>query len=265
MIARARILVAVLAVALVGCGGTAAVGSPSASVPARSQAAISATPAPTGSEAPSDEPSPTPLPGYEDWGTVTPWAVELSLDNDGALRMGLLTRALWFNDERGALLYREVTGDFVATATVRTGRRSEPGSPLPENGVTQFGGVMARGAESASENYVFIVVGNSINGPTAETKSTLNSRSEWDGPAWTGSDAELRLCRTGETFRMYKRLADAGEDEPWVLAAEIDRPDLPAELQVGANIYSDGEPDLTVRWEDLEIREGDPGSDCAAG
>jgi hypothetical protein len=229
-------------------------GSPSAS------AAPNTTAEPTRSAPSSEAPSPTPLAGFEGWKSINPWAVEGTLDPDGALRMNLLTRVLWFHDERGSLLFDEVTGDFTITATVRTARVSDPGMPLGLNGVTQFGGLMAR-ADEASENYVFIVVGNSVDGPTVETKTTVNSRSTWDGPAWPSSDAELRLCRAGSTFTLLKRPADS--DEAWTVAAEIDRPDLPEELQVGPNIYSDQEPDLLVRWEDLEIAEGDPG-DCAA-
>lgn len=247
---------ALCAVGVAACGGggvaTGGVGSPS--VVEAPSAAPTDTAMPRAAAAPSHAPSPTPLPGFEGWKSINPWVVRASLDPDGALRMDLLTRALWFNDERGSLLYDEVTGDFTITATVRTARASDPEAPLAPNGVTQFGGVMAR-ADEASENYVFIVVGNSINGPTVETKSTVNSRSAWDGPAWPSSDAELRLCRAGSTFTLLKRPADS--DDAWTVAAEIDRPDLPDELQVGPNIYSDQEPDLTVRWEALEIREGD--------
>ncbi len=256
---------ALLALVLIsGCGGGAAApATGGGSSPEVASASPSSAPeeTPSASETPSEEPSPTPLAGFEDWKAINPWTVEMSVDDDGALRMDLITRALWFDSSRGALLYREITGDFVATATVRTATRSDPTAPLPSNGIVQLGGLMARGDE-ASENYVFIVVGNDATGPVVETKSTVNSRSTWEGPDWTGSDAELRLCRLGTTFRLYKRPADS--DAAWALAAEIDRPDLPEELQVGANIYSDQQPDLTVRWEGLEIRQGDPGNDCPA-
>ena len=257
---RGGLLAAVLAVIVMACGGSAVAtggaGSPTAMTPSSPPAA---TPMATASAAPSEAASPTPLAGFEGWKSINPWAVETTLDPDGALRMKLLTRVLWFNDERGSLLFDEVTGDFTITATVRTASASDPDAPLAQNGVTQFAGVMAR-AHGASENYVFIVVGNSVNGPAVETKTTVNSRSTWDGPAWPSPDAELRLCRAGSTFTLLKRAADS--DDPWTVAGEFDRPDLPDELQVGPNIYSDQEPDMTARWEDLEIREGDPG-DCA--
>ena len=110
---------------------------------------------------------------------------------------------------------------------------------------------MARSGEGGKENYVFIVIGDDGNGLSIETKNTTDNFSEYQGPEWEASQAELRLCRFGPTFSLYKRHLDT--DEPWLLAESFDRPDLPDTLQVGANIYSDSTPDLRVQFDQLRI------------
>jgi hypothetical protein len=40
------------------------------------------------------------------------------------------------------------------------------------------------------------------------------------------------------------------------------RPDLPDALQVGVNIYTDGVPDITARFEGLAIEPLEDGEDC---
>jgi hypothetical protein len=42
----------------------------------------------------------------------------------------------------------------------------------------------------------------------------------------------------------------------------LDRQDLPQTLQVGANIYTDGVPDITARFEGLAIEPLEDGEDC---
>jgi hypothetical protein len=119
---------------------------------------------------------------------------------------------------------------------------------------------MARGSTPGGENYVFIVVGDDGDGLSVETKTTRNSVSEWEGPAWGSGEAELRLCRVSATFTTYKR--HVGANEAWTLAKSFDRPDLPPTLQVGANIYSDSSPNLRVRYENLRIEPVASEAEC---
>jgi len=60
----------------------------------------------------------------------------------------------------------------------------------------------------------------------------------------------------------YKR--EAGSDAAWTRAASYDRPDLPADLQVGVNIYSSGTPDITAHFDGLEVAPISAASDCTA-
>jgi hypothetical protein len=193
-------------------------------------------------------PTPSVVPGFEGWTLFNPNAVEVSVEDD-ALSLTLTRRALWFMSERGVLFYQPVSGNFKITAAVAAARASDP--TRAPSGSVQLGGLMARNGESASENYVFIVVGYDVDGLSVETKTTRDSVSQWKGPSWGSGQAELRLCRFGDTFHLYKRHPDAGE--PWTLAESFERPDLPETLQVGANIYSDRRPDLRVRYDDLRV------------
>ena len=119
---------------------------------------------------------------------------------------------------------------------------------------------MARNGNGGRENYVFIVVGDDGDGLSVETKTTENAESKYEGPAWDSADAELRLCRFGETFHLYKR--HIATNEAWTLAKTFDRPDLPDALQVGVNIYTDREPDLQIRYDNIAIESITSEADC---
>jgi hypothetical protein len=190
------------------------------------------------------------LPGFEDWSTFNPQAVDISLEN-GSLVLTLKQRALWFMEQHGVLVYKLVKGDFKITAEVHTAKTSDPTQPPGGDNTVQLGGLMARNGNPGRENYVFIVAGDDGNGLSIETKNTTNSMSEYSGPAWDSASAELRLCRFGPTFNLYKRRVSASE--AWTLAAAFERPDLPEDLQAGLNIYTDSTPDLQIRYDHVKI------------
>lgn len=209
-------------------------------------ATLTPTSAPTNTVAPEE----TSIPGFEDWAVFNSNLVEIKTEN-GSLILTLKLRALWFMNQRGVLVYKPVSGNFKITADVHTAKNSDPSQPPGGDGSVQLGGLMARDGEGGKENYVFIVVGDDGNGLSIETKNTTDSVSEYHGPEWDASEAELRLCRVGQAFNLYKR--HIGSNEDWLLTETLDRPDLPDTLQVGANIYSDSTPDLRVRFDNLRI------------
>jgi hypothetical protein len=166
----------------------------------------------------------------------------------------------WFNADRGVLLYREVTGDFRATATVRTKRASDPAAAPGQDGTIQLAGLMAR-TEVPAENYVFIVTGSIGNSTGLETKTTESSRSVYIQRGLpTGGDAELLLCRIGSSFSLWWRHVDSTEE--WTHMSTLERKDLTATLQVGANIYTDSTPDIVARFENVKIEALPPGAAC---
>jgi hypothetical protein len=201
----------------------------------------------------------TPIPGFEDWQVINPQAVRVSVE-DGAIVLRLIGPALWLNGDKGVLLYRDVTGDFRATATVRTARTSDPSAPPGQDGTAQLAGLMAR-TEVPAENSVFIVSGSIGMSTGLETKTTTSGRSVWVQRGLpTGGDAELKVCRIGFNFLMLWRHVDS--EEGWTLMSTFERRDMPQTLQVGVNIYSDAVPDIEARFEHLTIAQLLPGADC---
>lgn len=95
---------------------------------------------------------------------------------------------------------------------------------------------MARNPSGDSENYVLGVVGYAeMNELAVEHKSTKDSQSDY-GEAPFAADAELRLCRAGDSFTIYYRQPG---DTGWPLSVtSITRADLPATLQVGMVAYT---------------------------
>ncbi len=207
-----------------------------------------------------------PLSDTFDGGTLDP---KWTLFNDaavdafvagGSLSMEMTAPALWFQSGQGTLLHQTVSGDFRVTATVHVRKTSAPAEP-PDTTI-HLGGLMARDPASdasGSENYVFIVAGFDEDDVSVETKSTTNDVSDYIGPAWPSTDAELRMCRVGASFHLYKRPVGAAT---WELAITYDRPDLPAALQVGANAYCLTAPDLTVQFEAVTFARVTSAVDC---
>lgn len=238
------------AIWIAGCSptGEASPGS-SAGLPSAAVASPGATGAP----------EQTPVPGFKDWQLINPQAVHVTEDH-GTLVMDLIGSVMWFNADKGVLFYRDVTGDFRATATVRTSKTSDPSAPPGQDGSVQLAGLMAR-TEVPAENSVFIASGSIGDSTGLETKTTESSHSIYIQRGLpTGGDAELRLCRIGPTFLLWWRHVDSNED--WTHMSTLDRKDMPATVQVGANIYTDGVPDITARFEHLTIEPIPLGAGC---
>ena len=235
--------------------------APSTAIPATSKPASSTTPSQLQTSKPTKAATPTgtPIPGFEDWTVFNPAAVDLKVEGHDLLAT-LKYHVLWFMTQRGELIYKPVSGDFKITADVHTSKSSNPNQPPGGDGTVQLGGVMARNGDSARENYVFIVVGDDGDGLSIETKNTQDSMSKYKGPAWDSADAQLRLCRVGQTFNLYKR--HVGSTEPWQLADSFERPDLPDQLQAGVNLYTDSQPNLQVRYHNIDIQPVSSAADC---
>jgi hypothetical protein len=244
---------------LSACTGLTSSGSAGPSRGAASTAPVAATGAPGSQPGRTEGSARTPIPGFDDWQVINPQGVRVSVE-EGALVLDLIGPLLWLNEERGVLVYHDVTGDFRATATVRTSKASDPAAPPGQDGTIQLAGLMAR-TEIPAENYVFIVSGSIGMSTGLETKTTTSSRSVYVQRGLpTGGDAELRLCRIGPTFVLLWRHVDS--TEAWTLMSTFERRDMPQALQVGANIYTDAVPDIVARFEHLTIERLDPGEAC---
>jgi hypothetical protein len=181
------------------------------------------------------------------WSVFHPEVATVGVES-GQLVITMTSGALWFQDGEALMVHQEVTGDFAVEAAVYARSTASPGSP--PNRTVHLGGLMARNGGTGPENYVFAVVGYDENDLSVETKSTRDSVSTYEGPTWPNGDAELRLCRSGAEFRLYKRTIGA---TTWELAKTYTRPDLPATLQVGPIAYALNQPDITVRFDGVRF------------
>ncbi len=197
-----------------------------------------------------------------EWLVYRPEVLNISVAN-GALSLRLDQQALWYNDSRGPLVYKFVSGNFKITSRVRVRKTSNP--TMPPSNTVHLGGLMARDPQGempgAKENYVFIVAGFDEVDLSVETKTTVDSVSTYEGPAWPSGDAELRLCRVGSMFHLYKRAIGAATFD---FAKSYDRPDLPAKLQVGVNVYSASMPDLAANFDEVTFAPASDMAECAA-
>lgn len=207
---------------------------------------------------------PAPTPFFEDsfdgtgldpsWRVLHPDLATVSVTN-GALRIapnqgGLAT--IWYQDAEGALVYRNVTGDFTATARVHA---RLPGSALPPPVSYRLGGILARrpGSTAGDRDSVHVALGAGV--PTmpvcAEDKTTVDSVSDFLLHPIPSADGELRLRRRGARFSMAWRPFGVG---PWMPLRSHLRPDLPATLQVGLMAYSaDASANLELRFDRFRL------------
>ncbi|HWB80001.1 MAG TPA: hypothetical protein VG755_33785 [Nannocystaceae bacterium] len=197
-----------------------------------------------------DDPS---LPG---WSTFRADAAAVTVEG-GQLHMDPGLDTVWLHSETSILLWKEVQGDFMATAAVRAHVPQDENTPPPAG--YRFGGLMARDGGGGAENYVFIVLGTDED-PSVETKTTVNSSSTWQGPSWPGAAGDVRLCRVGATFQLWVRNTGGA----WQLSNQFERDDLPDTLQVGPIAYNNApDPQLRVSFDFVDFEPVGSLNDCS--
>jgi hypothetical protein len=171
----------------------------------------------------------------------------------------------WYAEFHAPFLYKKVAGDFSVTTHLQArGKASDlPGATWSLTGlmVRQPPKTGKADWKPGQENWLFLTTGiaEEPGKPVFETKTTVNSRSRLKlHPARAGW-VELRIDRAGPTFTLLYRYP--GED--WVTLERFERPDLPKEVQVGLNVYTDwySARDLhedPLRFNSTVIKEGKP-------
>lgn len=172
---------------------------------------------------------------------------------------------VWYEDWRGPLVFKEITGDFVVTTRMQITDRDDiggsDGDNVPSDGQFSLGGLMIRtprnivnGADdwvpgshaedgtNTGENYIFLSMGHTTgaNNFSFEVKTTRNSTSnlEITPLGQNPNEVELRIARIGSSVIALYRLA--GETD-WTVHRRYTRSDMPETLQVGMVTYSDWE------------------------
>ncbi len=233
------------------------------------------------------QPTAVPIPGlsdeFNDAASITDWlrlnetegwnADQLQTFDVDQTQAGRLTMvphtAVWFENYRGPLAYKTVSGDFAFTTRVNINDRDDVGGSdadsVPGDGDFSLGGVMIRTPRDITdapnewapgsmaddgtnngENFVFLSLGygneayaNGENQFSLEVKTTRNSSSDLEltslGP--DASIAEIQIARIGgDVFTLYRL-----PGEEWQVHRRYSRPDMPDTLQVGVVTYTDWE------------------------
>ncbi len=142
----------------------------------------------------------------------------------------------WFDDYRGVLLYRQLTGDVVMHMRLRV-----QGAAAEDPARTySLGGAMLRTPNQA--NWNFITVGTGDHPRQVETKTTVNGASELHLQSGASGWNEIVLARMG-SFVVTAYRPDGGA---WRVMSRWHRTDLPATLQWGIATYTDW-PDASAR------------------
>lgn len=166
---------------------------------------------------------------------------------------------VWYQDYRGPMAFKEVTGDFVVTTQIRISDRDDLGvadaDDIPNEAQFSLGGVMIRTPRAIvdpavdwqpgsmqddgtnnGENYVFLSLGHGTDGQLAfEVKSTRNSNSQLELTSTPSGTAVLQIARIGTS--VITLLQEPGQ--PWVVHRRYSRPDMPTTMQVGLVSYTD--------------------------
>lgn len=172
----------------------------------------------------------------------------------GSLRLQPLVggdAVTWFNDAEGPLVYKNVTGDFTVTASVRAYDPANPTAPPPIS--YRLGGLMVRDPTSVpgNRNFAHVAVGGgTAQVPVcAEDKTTTASNSDFQLYPIASSQGELRITRAGSTISLYFR-PDASA--PWQLLRAHPHPEFPATLQVGMMVYSNSvAPSIAIEFDHI--------------
>lgn len=177
----------------------------------------------------------------EQWGADQLEVYDFSGVRPGWLRM-VPYSSVWYEEWRGVLAFKEVTGDFVATTHIQPRNRAGTGAPGSQYSLA---GIMIRTPRNITretwtpmgENYVFLSIG-AAGDPGVyqfEVKTTVNSDSDLVFIDANTSEATIRSARIGDYFIMLRR----GLGEDWVVHRRYFRDDMPDTLQVGMTCYTD--------------------------
>ena len=177
----------------------------------------------------------------EQWGFDQLEEFDVDQTRDGHLTMTPYSSS-WFEDYRGVLAFKEVSGDFVVTARVETSNRAGDGAP---GQLYSLAGIMVRAPRDVTpetwtaggENYIFLSLGAASNPGTFQTevKTTTDSVSVLEiDPAPSGL-ATIRVARLGDHVIALIR----PDGEAWRVHRRYLRTDLPDDMQVGLTTYTD--------------------------
>lgn len=147
----------------------------------------------------------------------------------------------WYASSIGSYVYKLIEGDFISTSHVIAGNVND--HLAPPTGEYNSAGFVVRDPAShdpnAPQNWLMYNHGAQVYNNAAghnlaiEAKNTINSTSVLalrPTASNQSNSGQLTVCRSGETFYLFKWMDDEAD---WLLEETIVRPDFPTTLQVG--------------------------------
>lgn len=181
-----------------------------------------------------------PLASYSDEfsGDLASWNVHHAWDASYGVSNGQLVvephaNTVWYAGNEAFQLYKPIPGNFKMSAYVQVtnlaGGPAAPGDPY------RIGGIMVRDPSAPTVNSYHMGIGN-MGEPvvTIVSKSTDDSASQIGVQPWSGSLAEMRVCRVGSDVQGLIRTPG----QPWTIIDWHVRPDLPSSLVAGPISYA---------------------------
>ena len=176
----------------------------------------------------------------EGWGFDQLESADIGTTENGHLTL-VPYASSWFEEWRGVLVFKPVTGDFVVTTQLRVANRADDGAPGSQYSLA---GIMVRTPRAITpatwtpdgENYVFHSMGaaNTPGSWQTEVKTTEDSTSVLEiNPG--GPEATLRTARIGPHLILLIRWPA----QAWQVHRRYRRDDFPGTLQVGLTTYTD--------------------------
>ena len=174
-------------------------------------------------------------------------------------------RIAWYMDDTGPLVYKQISGNFLAEIQLKVASMKEP-NRAPYGSFNSAGFVVRDPASSGGDqNWIMYNFGQQYMGFGREAKTTEDSDSVlsiYDAPAKHNS-GKLRVCRIGSTFYMYHWMENESAWNAEEAAEEFEREDIPKTVDVGMIINASGTPKETrAEFDYIKFSEVGSKADC---
>jgi hypothetical protein len=165
--------------------------------------------------------------------------------------------SVWYQQYRGVLAYKQVSGDFVMTTAVKTSNRARTAAPSRSYSLA---GIMLHvpGNVTSPQNYIFLSHG-SANSPGRyqfEVKTTIDSRSTLQIEPAGVDHAIIQVARIGSAIITLKNV-----NGTWTVHHRYSRPDFPHTMQAGLTCYTDWDNCKNIppqKHNNMVIKNGQP-------
>ncbi len=169
---------------------------------------------------------------------------------DSTFMLKPFVESRWKDNDRGPYLWQPVTGNTELFARLAVTKTIDT-TAAPDAGF-QVGGLMLRSATDSMENHIFFAVG-CMGNPQLKliSQNTINGRSAIHVTRIDHHSLTIRLRRMESLFQLHYL---SPETNQWVLLREIQRKDLPNNLQAGIAGFAWVPGDAPNRHPDLLIQ-----------